>query len=92
MDTPFTALTYAAGAKGVVLIIDVDKGAARLSEELWLHQEARRFMFWGRSFRDLVVAQIPAKELRAQIRRRGIVTLSPRGKAMVLREYIDEHL
>jgi len=91
-DCPLTALRYADGRRGVVLVVEVEPGAARVSEELWLNQQAKRFMFWGRSFQDLVVAQIPAKELRAQIRRRGIVTASPPEKAMVLRRYIAERL
>lgn len=48
-------------------------------------------MFWG-SFEALVTAHIPAKELRAQIRKRGIVTASPPDKAMVLRRYIADRL
>jgi hypothetical protein len=91
-DCPLTALMYAHGRRGVVLVVDVEPDAARVSEELWLNQEAKRFMFWGSSFKDLVVAQIPAKELRAQVRRRGIVTASPPEKAMVLRRYIADRL
>lgn len=91
-DCPLTALMYAVGRRGVVLVVDVEEGATRVSEEFWLNQEARRFMFWGSSFKDLVIAQIPAKELRAQVQRRGIVAASAPEKAMVLRRYIADRL
>jgi hypothetical protein len=48
-DRPLAALMYADGRGGVVLVVDVEKGATRVSEELRLNQEARRFMFWGSS-------------------------------------------
>lgn len=41
---------------------------------------------------DLVIAQIPAKELRAQIRRRGIVAAPDEDKAMILREYVEHRI
>jgi hypothetical protein len=91
-DGPLTALMYAVGRRGTVLVVDLDEGTARVTEELWLNQGAKRFMFWGSSFKDHVIAQIPATERRAQIRRRGIVTASPPEKAMVLRRYIASHL
>lgn len=91
-DCPLTALLYADGRRGVVLVVDVEPDAACVTEELWLGQEARRFMFWGRSFEALVTAQFPARELRAQIRRRGIVTASPPEKAAVLRRYLADRL
>jgi len=91
-DCPLTALMYAVGRRGTVLVVDVDEGTGRVTEELWLNQGAKRFMFWGSSFKDHVIAQIPATELRAQIRRRGIVTASPPEKAMVLLRYIASHL
>ncbi|MBK6463385.1 MAG: hypothetical protein IPF92_20610 [Myxococcales bacterium] len=91
-DCPLTALLYAHGPRGVVLVVDVEPGDARVTEELWLGQEARRFMFWGRSFAAAVTAEIPAKELRAQLRKRGIVTASPPDRANVLRWYIADRL
>ena len=91
-DCPLTALMYAVGRRGTVLVVDVDEGTARVTEELWLNQGAKRFMFWGSSFKDHVIAQIPATELRAQIRRRGIVTASPPEKALILQRYIASRL
>ena len=79
---------YATGRRGVVLVVDVNHGTTRVSEELWLNRAARRFMLWT-AFADLVIAQIPAKELRAQIRRRGIVTAPDEDKAMILSAYVE---
>jgi hypothetical protein len=90
-DCPFTALSYATGRRGVLLVVDVNDGTARVSEEFWLNRGARRFMIWT-SFADLVIAEMPAKELRAQIRRRGIVTASHEDKAMILGTYIERRI
>jgi hypothetical protein len=73
-DCPYTALRYATGRRGVVLVVDVPSGAARVSEELWIGPKAKRLMFWGR-FDGFILAELPAKELRAEVRRKGIVTL-----------------
>jgi hypothetical protein len=62
-----------------------------VTEELWLHRTAKRFMMWT-SFTDRIVTQGPTKELRAQLRRRGIVNAPDEDKAMILREYIGEWL
>jgi hypothetical protein len=88
-DCPFTALEYARGGRGVVLVLDLPEpvSPAKVSEELWSNPRARRLMVWGR-FDNLVVAQIPAKELRAQVRRRGIVTMSDQYKSQLLADYI----
>ena len=87
-NCPLTALSYASGRRGVLLVVDVADATARVSEELWLYRGARRFMIWT-SFADLVIAEIPAKELRAEIRRRGIVTVPDEEKAMILSAYIE---
>jgi hypothetical protein len=60
---------------------------ARISEELWLGAKPRRLMFWG-DFAPFVVAVIPAKDLRAQVRRKGIASASDQEKAWVLNRYI----
>lgn len=88
-DCPYTALLYATSVKGTLLVLDVPKGEARVSEELWLDRRAKRFMFWG-AFDRFIVTQIPAKELRVQVRRKGIVTASDEEKAMVLRRYLRD--
>lgn len=86
-DCPFAALRYAQGRRAVVLVLDFAEGQARVSEELWPDTDARRLMVWGR-FDHLVVAAIPAKELRAHVNRKGIVTSSDSHKADVLEEAI----
>lgn len=90
-DCPFMALRYAASPKGVVLVLDVPAGHRRVREELWLVSSAKRFMFWG-TFDDFLVAELPAKELRAHVRRKGVVAASDEYKAAVLRRAIMERL
>lgn len=90
-DCVYTALRYATGRRGVVLVVDVPEGAARVSEELWIGPKAKRLMFWG-CFDDFILAEIPAKELRAEVRRKGIVTLPDGDKSLVLGSCIRERL
>ncbi len=90
-DCPYTALRYAAGRAGVLLVVDVPERNARVTEELWLDGGARRFMIWG-AFDAFIVATIPAKELRAEVRRAGVAGLPDEDKAMVLRSRLDERL
>jgi hypothetical protein len=51
-DCPYTALAYATGHRGVVLVVEVNDATARVSEEFWLNRAARRFMIWA-GFSDL---------------------------------------
>jgi hypothetical protein len=88
-DCPFTALRYAAGSKGVVLVLEAPLGPRRVTEELWLDSGARRYMVWG-AFDDLLLAELPAKELRARVG--GVVAMSDAYKASVLRRAIAERL
>jgi hypothetical protein len=90
-DCPFTALLYAAGPKGVVLVLDAPAESPRVREELWLGPRAKRFMIWG-AFDDFILAEVAAKELRAHVRRKGVVAASDEYKAAVLRRAIMEHL
>jgi hypothetical protein len=90
-DCPCTALRYAASPKGVVLVLDVPPGHPRVSEELWLVSAPKRLMLWG-AFDDFIVAEVAAKELRAHVRRKGVVAASDDYKAAVLRRAITEHL
>ena len=60
-------------------------------EELWLSTSAKRFLIWG-PFDDFILAELPAKELRAHVRRKGVVAESDEYKAAVLRRAIEEHL
>jgi hypothetical protein len=90
-DCPFMALRYAASPKGVVLVLDAPDGSPRVREELWLVTSAKRFMIWG-AFDDFILAELPAKELRAHVRRKGVVAASDEYKVAVLRRAIMEHL
>jgi len=85
------ALRYAASPKGVVLVLDAPVESPRVREELWLVTSAKRFMIWG-PFDDFILAELPAKELRAHVRRKGVVAESDEYKAAVLRRAIREHL
>lgn len=90
-DSAFWALQYASTRRGVVLVVDAPVESARVSEELWLERSAKRYGVWGR-FDEYIVAQIPAKELRAEVRRKGIVTLGVVDKAQVLAQYVARQL
>ena len=71
-----------------VLVIDADDGQLRVSEELWPGVDAKRLMVWGK-FAPFIVATIPAKELRAHVRRKGVVAGSRPYKAGVLERAIE---
>jgi len=94
-DCPAIALHYAHGSRGVVLVVDIDPDehipSAKLSQELWLVPDAKRFMLWGR-FDQFLAAAIPAKDLRAQLRLRGVRNASDENKAVILRAFIAREL
>ena len=90
-DCPHTALLYATGRRGVVLVLDVPAKTNRVTEELWLGGPAKRLMVWGR-FDKFIVATVPAKELRARVRQRGVAATSDRYKGQILKRAIDERL
>lgn len=90
-DSAFWALQYASARRGVVLVVDVPVDSARVSEKLWLERSAKRYGVWGR-FDEYIVAQIPAKELRAEVRRKGLVTLGVVDKAQVLAQHVARQL
>jgi hypothetical protein len=90
-DCPYTALRYAQGRRAVVLVLDVTSETRRVTEELWPGAPARRFMVWGR-FDEFLVAALPAKELRAHVRVKGVVAASDQFKARVLARAIAERV
>lgn len=91
-DCPFTALSYAAGRKGVVLVLDVpDEVGFSVTEETWFVDSAKRLMVWG-TFDRWLAAAIPAKDLRAEVRKRGIAGLPPTAKSEVLKSAIARRL
>ena len=94
-DCPALALRYAQGSRGVVLVVDLDPDehlpAVKLTQELWLVPEAKRFMLWGR-FDQFLSAVIPAKDLRTHLRLRGVRNASDETKAVILRSFITREL
>ena len=88
-DCPFTALLYAQGRRGVLLVVDVPEQGLRVSEEYWRGAGAKRLMVWGK-FERFIVAMLPAKELRAHVRKKGVVTTSESFKSELLKRAIDE--
>ncbi len=91
-DCPYTALLYAHGPHGLVLVVDVGSDdPVRVSEELWFGPKAKRLMFWG-IFDEYSQAVYPAKELRAEVRRKGIRSLSDQDKGTILKYVIEQRL
>ncbi len=91
-DCPHSALRYAAGRRGVVLVLDIPSGTLKVTEELWLGARgAKRFMAWGR-FDAFLTAVLPAKDLRTVIRVKGVAGASDEYKALVLERAIRERL
>jgi hypothetical protein len=94
-DCPATALRYAQGARGVVLVVDIDPddrgSSTKLTQEFWFVRDAKRFMLWGR-FDQFLTAVIPAKDLRAQLRLRGARNALDETKAVILRSFIAREL
>jgi hypothetical protein len=88
-DCPFAALRYAQGRRAVVLVLDVAERDARVTEETWPDAGAKRLMVWGK-FDHLIVATIPAKDLRTHVRKKGVVTSSNSHKAFILERAIRE--
>ncbi len=91
-DCPYTALRYATGRRGVLLVVDVPRDQQRrVFEALWLGNHAKRLEIWGR-FDELLVANIPAKELRAEVRQKGMSKLSDQDKGVHLEWVIKRRL
>ena len=90
-DCPYRALQFARGARGVVLVLDLPEEAfrfpnfvgIRVSEELWSFDGLGRFD-------HVLAAEIPAKQLRTQIRARGITNQTEEDKSRLLKRYIEE--
>ena len=94
-DCPAIALRYAQGYRAAVLVVDIDPDerldSAKLTQEFWFVRDAKRFMIWGR-FDQFVTAVIPAKDLRTQLRLRGLRNALDDAKASFLRGFIDREL
>jgi hypothetical protein len=86
------ALLYAHGPRGVVLVLDVGPDdQVLISEELWIGPKAKRLMVWG-AFDKYIRAILPAKELRAEVRRKGVTRLSDQDKGTILKCVINPRL
>lgn len=91
-DCPWTALTYAQGRKGVLLVVDVPaEGGPKVTEELWMVKGPKRLMVWGR-YADFVTAEITGKSLRTYIKSARLSTASHDSKGRSLVSYIDRLL
>lgn len=96
-DCPATALRYAQGSRGVVLVLDVPDEAMEpgggVTEELWTMtgHGPKRFMVWGR-FDEWLVATYEAKDLRTRLRQRGLRNASDEHKSLTLRRLVGDDL
>lgn len=91
-DCAYTALQFASGRHGVVLVLDFSESSGlHVRQELWLRERAKRFVVWG-AFDAAIAAIVPAKELRARLRQRGMSTLCDGDKAMILEWFIRDAL
>jgi len=94
-DCPFTALQYARAPRGVLIVLDVPTevmDSIKFSEELWLGMgAAKRFMAWGK-FDRFISAILPAKELRAAIRVKGVASAGDEYKAALLKMRTQERI
>lgn len=90
-DCPYQALRFAAGSRGVVLVLDVPENLRRLHEAYWFGPNARRFQIHG-LFEEFLIACIPAKDLRTHLRGKGMRTLCTEDKSYMLACHIEDHL
>ena len=94
-DCPMAALTYARGRNGVLLVVDVPEEAeVRISEAMWLSNGPgpKRIMLWGGPFDPYIVAEIPAKELRAEVRKKGVRASPDSDKSRILVRYLEQRI
>ena len=94
-DCPMAALTYARARNGVLLVVDVpDEAEIRMSEALWFSDAPgpKRIMLWGAPFDPYIVAEIPAKELRAEVRKKGVRALPDSDKSRILVRYLEQRI
>ena len=89
------ALAYARGRNGLLLVVDVPEDAEIVvSEAIWSLDGSgpKRYMLPGGSFDAYIVAQIPAKELRAEVRKKGVRALSDSEKSRILVSYLERRI
>jgi len=95
-DGSATALLYARGARGVLLVADIPASedvatAPRVTEELWFVKSAKRFMVWG-PFDPFVTTILEAKDLRACLRRSGLRDAPSAVQAQLLASVIEDEI
>jgi hypothetical protein len=91
-DCAYTALNYASGPRGVVLVLDVAVNSGiKLREELWLVKRAKRFIVWS-AFDGFLAGILAAKDLRKRLQQKGMRTLPDEDKNMILARLIHETL
>ncbi|CAN5228436.1 hypothetical protein BH11MYX1_BH11MYX1_08490 [soil metagenome] len=96
-DCPATALRYAQGSRGVLIVVDINvdydenAGPTRVTKELWLERQASRFMIWGR-FDDVITTLLAAKDLRTRLRRERLRNAPRETKTFALRAVIEQDL
>jgi hypothetical protein len=89
------ALGYARGPNGVLLVVNIPEDATiRVSEAIWPGdgRGPRRYLLWGEPFDPYIVVQIPAKELRAEIRKKGRRALPDDAKSQILARYLEQRI
>lgn len=93
-DCPYAALAYAKSGRGVLVVLDVPpEQENRVSEQLWLRDDAKRLMIWGR-FDAFLTAALPAKELRAELKKLGMSKFSVKDsqRSWVLGQIVERRL
>jgi hypothetical protein len=90
-DSAFWALHHADDARGTVLVLDIPEGVACRTEEEWIGTHAKRFSLRG-GFDEYIVAQIPARDLTDEIRRRGLAEMNDKEKSDALARYVESRL
>ena len=94
-DCPLSALQYARGRNGVLIVVDIPEGSKiKISEALWSLDGSgpKRYLLHGEFFEPYIVGQIPAKELRAEIRKKGMGALTEGDKSRILAWYLDRRI
>jgi hypothetical protein len=90
-DSVFWALHHADTPGGTVLVLDIPEGVACQTEEEWIGTHAKRFSLRG-GFDEYIVAQIPARDLSDEIRRRGVAGMNEKEKSEALARYVASRL
>lgn len=90
-DSAFWALHHADSPRGTVLVLDIPEDVACRTEEEWIGTHARRFSLRG-GFDEYIVAQIPARDLSDEIRRRGVAEMNDKAKSDALAQYVESRL